>query len=306
MTDARFALLQLTSATSAEEDAGRGARIIGGGGVRVAECVPAALLRRHDVASQKALQSGSECLRLPQPTTLARRSRRLTQAPNTVVLASLDHQPSLAGSPRAPACNFSESRQLTVEITQLKTLAKASHFIRDLSGRVLVQLVSAQPIEARYDRQHLLLCDLKNPNEHLDRNEVLPIDRRAPSTTKRPNFDRRAAGHYRFENRRRSCSTLALFFGSRAALCASARRRFPAGLRARRNARPIKDAIHTPLASWNMCRGRRTPSEHARIRSAELYVSRKMINFRTTVLLLLLAVVPVLLVACGNGKGGGY
>jgi hypothetical protein len=30
------------------------------------------LLRRHDVASEKALESGSECLRLPHAATVAR------------------------------------------------------------------------------------------------------------------------------------------------------------------------------------------------------------------------------------------
>ena len=31
-----------------------------------------------------------------------------------------------------------------------------------------------------------------------------------------------------------------------------------------------------------------------------------MINYRTTLLLALLALLPLLLVACGKGKGGGY
>jgi hypothetical protein len=142
-------------------------------------------------------------------------------------------------------------------------LTEVSHFVRQLLGIVLVQLTRAVLIEGREGGQPLLLCDLANPNEHLDRDDVLPINGRAPATAKRPDLDRRSCGHYGFENRRRTCSSVALFFGLRAAFCASERRRFPAGLRARRTARPIKDAIHTLLASFELMSwrqdGRRTP-----------------------------------------------
>ena len=43
------------------------------------------LLRRHDVASQKALESGSECLRLPHAAHRSAASRRLTPVQNLVV-----------------------------------------------------------------------------------------------------------------------------------------------------------------------------------------------------------------------------
>jgi hypothetical protein len=41
---------------------------------------------------------------------------RLCAKVGIAALTSLDPQPRLAGSPRAPACNLSESRQIVVEI----------------------------------------------------------------------------------------------------------------------------------------------------------------------------------------------
>lgn len=42
------------------------------------------------------------------------------------------------------------------------------------------------------------------------------------------------------------------------------------------------------------------------IRGATETVLRVMINLRTTIMLALLTILPLVLVACGKGKGGGY